>query len=65
MLEKYGPEFFETNVENIMIDFLAKHISTTQLNKLLVSSKALLLQLHLTGNFSGNKDTVEKEIKYI
>ena len=65
MLEKYGSEFFETNVENIMIDFLAKHISTTQLNKLLVSSKALLLQLHLTGNFSGNKDTVEKEIKYI
>ena len=43
MIEKYGPEFFETNVENIMIDFLAKHISTTQLNKLLISSKALLL----------------------
>lgn len=65
MLEKYGPEFFETNVENIMIDFLAKHISTTQLNKLLVTSKALLLQLHLTGNFSGNEEVVEKEIKYI
>lgn len=65
MIEKYGPEFFETNVENIMIDFLAKHISTTQLNKLLISSKALLLQLHLTGNFSGNRNIVEKEIKYI
>lgn len=65
MLEKYGPEFFETNVENIMIDFLAKHISTTQLNKLLVTSKALLLQLYLTGNFSGNEKVVEKEIKYI
>lgn len=65
MLEKYGPEFFETNVENIMIDFLAKHISTTQLNKLLISSKALLLQLHLTGNFAGNRNVVEKEVKYI
>lgn len=65
MLEKYGPEFFETNVENIMIDFLAKHISTTQLNKLLVTSKALLLQLHLTGNFSGNQKVVDEEIKYI
>lgn len=43
LLEKYGPEYFETNVENILIDFLAKHISTTQLNKLLVGSKALLL----------------------
>lgn len=29
LLEKYGPEYFETNVENILIDFLAKHISTT------------------------------------
>jgi hypothetical protein len=61
----YGPEFFETNVENIMIDFLAKHISTVQLNKLLVTSKALLLQLHLTGNFAGNEEVVEKEVKYI
>lgn len=65
LLEKYGPEYFETNVENILIDFLAKHISTTQLNKLLVGSKALLLQLHLTGNFAGNEAIVEKEIKYI
>ena len=29
MLSKYGKGFFETNVENILIDFLAKHISTT------------------------------------
>lgn len=65
LLEKYGPEYFETNVENILIDFLAKHISTTQLNKLLVGSKALLLQLHLTGNFAGNEAIVKKEIKYI
>lgn len=65
LLEKYGPEYFETNVENILIDFLAKHISTTQLNKLLVGSKALLLQLHLTGNFAGNEAIVKEEIKYI
>lgn len=65
LLEKYGAGFFETNVENIMIDFLAKHISTTQYNKLLVASKALMLELHLTGNYNGNKEVVEKEIKYI
>lgn len=29
LLENYGPEFFETNVENILIEFLVKHISTT------------------------------------
>lgn len=28
-LNKYGKAFFETNIENICIDFLAKHISTT------------------------------------
>lgn len=65
LLEKYGAGFFETNVENIMIDFLAKHISTTQYNKLLVASKALMLELHLTGNYNGNKEVVEKEIKYM
>lgn len=31
----------------------------------MVGSKALLLQLHLTGNFAGNEAIVEKEIKYI
>ena len=65
MLDKYGKGFFETNVESLLVDFLAKHISTTQYNKLLVASKALLLELHLTGNYNGNKDTVDKEIKYI
>ena len=64
MLEKYGKGFFETNVENIFIDFLAKHISTTQYNKLLVASKALMLELYLTGNYNGNRDIVEKEIKW-
>ena len=65
MLAKYGVGFFETNIENIMVDFLAKHISTTQYNKLLVASKALLLELHLTGNYNGNRDIVDKEIKWI
>lgn len=65
LLDKYGKGFFETNVENIMVDFLAKHISTTQYNKLLVASKALMLELHLTGNYNGNRETVNKEIKYM
>lgn len=65
LLENYGPEFFETNVENILIEFLVKHISTTQFNKLLVGSKALLLQLHLTGDYGGNTNTVKKEIEWL
>lgn len=65
MLETHGPEFFETNVENILIEFLVKHISTTQFNKMLVGSKALLLQLHLTGDYGGNSVTVNKEIEWL
>ena len=65
MIEEYGAGFFETNLENILIDFLGKQISTTQYNKLLIGSKALLLELFITGNYNGNKEIVEKEIKYI
>lgn len=65
LLDNYGPEFFETNVENILIEFLVKHISTTQFNKLLVGSKALLLQLHLTGDYGGNSTTVNKEMEWL
>lgn len=65
LIENYGTEFFETNLENILIEFLVKHISTTQFNKLLIGSKALLLQLHLTGDYGGNTDTVKKEIEWL
>lgn len=54
MLEKYGPDFFEYNLENIYIEFLVKHIATTQFNKLLIGTKALMLQLYLTADYGGN-----------
>lgn len=65
LLDTYGPEFFETNVENILIEFLIKHIQTTQFNKLLIGSKALMLQLHLTGNYGGNTEVVKREIEWL
>lgn len=65
LISKYGPAFFETNVENLLIEFLVKHISITQFNKMLVGSKALLLQLHLTGDYGGNSETVQKEIEWL
>ena len=60
-LNNHGTKFFETNLENILIEFLAKHITTTQYNKLLVASKMFLLELHITGNYGGNDKTVQKE----
>lgn len=65
MINKYGRGFFETNVENILIDVLAAQISTNQFQKLVIASKLLLLQLQITGNYYGNDKVVEKEIQYI
>lgn len=65
MIARNGAEFFETNLRNIMIDFLCKHISTTQFNKLIVGTKALLLEMDITSNFGGNADVMKKEMEFI
>lgn len=65
LLEQYSPSFFETNVENILVDFLAKQISVTQFNKFLILAKSFTYQLHVTGEFNGNQDIVQKEKKWI
>lgn len=65
MLKKYKKGFFETNIENLLIDVLAQQISTNQFQKLIIGSKALLLQLHITGDFYGNDSIAKKEIDYI
>ena len=65
MINKYGPEFFETNLRDLTIDYLFKSIATAQYNKLLISTRSLLIQLHLTGDYGGNQEVMNKEIKYI
>ncbi len=63
LLNQHNPDFFETNVENILVDFLERHIMTTELNKMLIKSKCVLLQLELLGEESGER--LEKTIKDI
>jgi hypothetical protein len=41
-LSKNGQAIFETNVENIMLEYMAKAKETEKLNKFLVGTKALL-----------------------
>lgn len=65
LITQHGVDYFETNLQNLMVDFLVQKISTTQLNKFLIYTKALVARLSLTGGFYGNKDVVDKEIKYI
>lgn len=64
-LLKRGKGFYETNLKNILIDYLFRSIATDQYNKLLISSKALLLSMHLTGDMGGNKEALNKEIEHI
>lgn len=65
MLEKYGSEFFETNVENIMKEFLVQQIGTYQFNKMLVGTKAFMLQLALRGEESGNSKAMRDELDWL
>jgi hypothetical protein len=41
-LAKNGQAIFETNVENIMVEYMAKAKEVEKLNKFLVGTKALL-----------------------
>lgn len=65
-LARNGKAIFETNVENIMIEYMAKTKEVEKLNKFLVGTKALLFSLHLMGNDSPEaKQAIEKEVKLI
>lgn len=64
-LLKRGKNFYETNLKNIFIDYLFRSIATEQYNKLLISTKALLLSMHLTNDYGGNEETLNKEINHI
>lgn len=64
-LLKRGKGFYETNLKNIFIDYLFKSITTEQYNKLLISSKALLLSMHLTNDYGGNEEALRREIDHI
>ena len=65
-LAKNGQSIFETNVENILVEYMAKSKEVEKLNKFLVGTKSLLFQLHLMGNDSNEaKEIIEKESKVI
>lgn len=58
-----GEEFFETNVENLLVDFLVDHITVKEMQKTLLRAKAVLLGLYLTGEET--KENYQKVIGYI
>lgn len=64
-ISEKGTDYFETNVENLIIDFLEKHIQSVEYNKMLTRSKGILLDLYLRGETEGNQDNIKRTIKTI
>lgn len=60
-----GVDYFETNVENLLIDRMFGAIQTEKMNRMLLGTKALLLQLKILGDKSGFDESFNKEEKYI
>lgn len=60
-----GTDYFETNVENLLIDRMFNSIQTEKTNRMLLGTKALLLQLKILGNNSGFEESFNKQEKYI
>lgn len=60
-----GTSFFETNIENIFVDFMSKQVQCDEFNKLLIRIKGIELALILKGRAEGDEDSVKHTIKAI
>lgn len=60
-----GVDYFETNVENIIIDFLEKHLQSVEYNKMLTRIKGVLLDIYLKGLSDGDEKSVQHTVKTI
>ncbi len=49
LLGKFGKGFFETNLQNIVIDYVFKNLQEQEMNNMLVRTRGILLYLKLTG----------------
>ena len=64
-ISENGIDYFETNVENLLIDRMFSAIQTEKTNRMLLGTKALLLQLKILGENSGFQNSFDKQQKYI
>lgn len=61
LIRKYGTDYFEINLENLLIDIHASFITSEQYNKFLVVTKGFILELSLMGSESQG---IKAEKKY-
>ena len=64
-----GTDYFETDLESIMVNFMEKHIQSVEFNKMLTRTKGILLDLQMRGiaedDPEGIKHTVETIKDYL
>lgn len=65
LFETYGKDYFETNLQNLVIDYSYKNLQEEEMNKMLTRAKGILLQLKLTGVRENDTDKFAKIIKHI
>ena len=64
-IEKNGVNYFETNVEDLLAERLFNSIYTEKINRMLLGTKALLLQMSILGENSGTEKTFKDEQEFI
>lgn len=65
LLKKFGKDYFETNVQNIVVDYIYRNIQEEQMNKMLLRARGIQLYLRLAGEESSNAEKTIEQIKYI
>lgn len=60
IINKLGVDYFETNVEDLLLNFLARSVETEKFQKFLVGTKMLMLKLDMMGG-----ESIKNELKYI
>lgn len=64
-IQDRGVDYFETNVEDLMLFYASKSISTQKMNDFLVGIKSFLLELEMMGENGSNSKNVKDSYKYI
>lgn len=65
LLRNFGKGYFETNIQNIVIDYLYRNIQEQEMNKMLLRARGIQLYLRLAGEESSNPEKTIEQIRYI
>lgn len=64
-IHRFGVDYFETDVEQLLADYTASQIISEQMKKVQFRAKAILTQIHLLGNVEGHEKEIQATIKEI